>query len=85
MIDAMVFDARDIVGESLVYDDRRDGLIWVDIGGRRIHRLSLSDGEHEIWIPPDFPTSIGLRRDVARLSAFAIAWRFGISAARSKR
>jgi sugar lactone lactonase YvrE len=80
MIDAMVFDARDIVGESLVYDDRRDGLIWVDIGGRRIHRLSLSDGEHEIWIPPDFPTSIGLRRDggaIVGLRDRVALWNFG--------
>lgn len=32
-------------------------------GGKRIHRLSLSDHRHELWPAPDFPTSIGLRAD----------------------
>jgi sugar lactone lactonase YvrE len=58
-----VFDAADIVGESAVYDVRRDALLWVDIGGRRIHRLFLATKRHEAWSPPDFPTSIGLRAD----------------------
>jgi len=57
------FDAGDIVGESLVYDDRRNALMWVDIGGKRIHRLFLGDQRHELWRAPDFPTSIGLRAD----------------------
>jgi sugar lactone lactonase YvrE len=56
-----VLDAADIVGESLVYDERRNALLWVDIGGKRIHRLSLDNRRHELWPTPDFPTSIGLR------------------------
>ena len=59
----LVFDAGDIVGESAVYDERRDALVWVDIGGKRIHRLWLADRRHEAWPTPDFPTSIGLRTD----------------------
>jgi sugar lactone lactonase YvrE len=59
----LVFDAADIVGESAVYDERRDALVWVDIGGRRIHRLQLAKRRHEAWLAPDFPTSIGLRAD----------------------
>ncbi len=59
----LVFDAADIVGESAVYDERRDALLWVDIGGKRIHRLSLTKRTHEAWPAPDFPTSIGLRAD----------------------
>ena len=51
----LVLDAKDIVGESLIYDDRRDALVWVDIGGKRIHRLWLADRRHEEWPTPDFP------------------------------
>lgn len=75
-----VLDARDIVGESLVYDDRRDALVWVDIGGRRIHRLWLADQRHEIWPTPDFPTSIGLDVNgdaVVGLRDRVALWRFG--------
>ena len=59
----LVFDAADVVGESAVYDERRDALVWVDIGGKRIHRLHLAERRHEAWSTPDFPTSIGLRAD----------------------
>jgi sugar lactone lactonase YvrE len=63
MAPRLVFDAADIVGESAVYDERRDALVWVDIGGKRIHRLHLAERRHEAWPAPDFPTSIGLRTD----------------------
>ena len=63
MAPRLVFDAADIVGESAVYDERRDALVWVDIGGKRIHRLRLAERRHEAWPAPDFPTSIGLRTD----------------------
>jgi sugar lactone lactonase YvrE len=59
----LIFDAADIVGESAVYDERRGALVWVDIGGKRIHRLYLAERRHEAWSVPDFPTSIGLRTD----------------------
>lgn len=59
----LLFDARSIVGESVVYDERGDALFWVDILGRRIHRLGLGNGAHRIWDTPDCPTSLGLRRD----------------------
>jgi sugar lactone lactonase YvrE len=76
----LVFDARDIVGESLVYDERRETLIWVDIGGRRIHRLWLAGRGHEVWDAPDFPTSIGLDRDGDAVVGFTdrvARWAFG--------
>ncbi len=55
--------ARDVVGESIVWDDRAGALVWVDIGGRRIHRLEVASGAHRIWPVGYFPTSIGLRQD----------------------
>jgi len=63
MAPRLVFDAADIVGESAIYDERRDVFVWVDIGGKRIHRLRLAERRHEAWPTPDFPTSIGLRTD----------------------
>lgn len=59
----LIFDARDVVGESLVWDERRERLVWVDIIGRRIHRLDPLSGAHESWQTPDLVTSVGLRND----------------------
>jgi sugar lactone lactonase YvrE len=59
----LAFDAKDSVGESRVYDDTRHAVVWVDIGGKRTKRLSLSDLKHAAWPAPDFPTSIALPRD----------------------
>jgi sugar lactone lactonase YvrE len=59
----LVLYASDIVGESAVYDERRDALLWVDIGGKRIHRWLLGERRHAVWPAPDFPTSIALRAD----------------------
>jgi sugar lactone lactonase YvrE len=56
------YAAGDIVGESIVWSVREQALYWVDIGGKRIHRLVPYTGEHASWPTPDFPTSIGLRR-----------------------
>ena len=56
----LVLDARNIVGESLIWDDRRGRLVWVDIIGRRIHRLDPLTLDHETWDTSDFVTSIGL-------------------------
>jgi sugar lactone lactonase YvrE len=58
----VILEAADIVGESIVYDDRREALLWVDIVGKRIHRLSLSDHRHELWRAPDFPGEITVRK-----------------------
>lgn len=60
---ALAFAAEDVVGESPVWDDRRACLVWVDIVGRRIHRLDPATGAHEAWPTPARVTSIGLRAD----------------------
>lgn len=76
----LVLNCEDIVGESIAYDDRRNALVWVDIGGKRIHRLALDGGKHEIWDAPEFPTSIGLRRDggaIVGLTSRVALWDFG--------
>lgn len=58
----LCFDARDIVGESIVWSPEEEALYWVDIGGKRIHRLAPGSGRHDLWPVPDFPTSIGMRK-----------------------
>lgn len=58
-----VFAAQDVVGESLVWDDRQGLLIWVDILGRRIHALDPVNLDHRIWQLQGRPTSIGLCAD----------------------
>jgi sugar lactone lactonase YvrE len=76
----LVLDCADIVGESLVYDRHRNALAWVDIIGKRIHRLWLADNRHEVWSTPDFPTSIGLRQDggaIVGLMKEVALWEFG--------
>lgn len=59
----LLLDVRNVVGESAVWDDRRQCLWWVDIGGKRIHRLAPDGGEHVSFATPDRPTSIGLTAD----------------------
>ncbi|MBL0371556.1 SMP-30/gluconolactonase/LRE family protein [Rhizobium sp. KVB221] len=73
------FAAEDIVGESIVWDDRRDALLWVDIIGRRIHSLTPATGDHRTWQMPDIVTSIGLRQDggaIVGLRTFVALWDF---------
>lgn len=53
--------AEDIVGESPVWSEREQALYWVDIGGKRLHRLHPASGQHHTTAAPDFVTSIGLR------------------------
>ena len=59
----MALAAEDVVGESLIWDDRRGRLVWVDIVGRRIQTFELVTGEHHVWPVAGRPTSIGLAAD----------------------
>jgi sugar lactone lactonase YvrE len=59
----LAFPAANTVGESLVWDDQRDRLLWVDIVEKMIHALVPETGQHTRWQAPDFVTSIGLRAD----------------------
>ncbi|UVC08597.1 SMP-30/gluconolactonase/LRE family protein [Rhizobium sp. TH2] len=59
----ILLEARDLVGESILWSGEESALYWVDNGGKRIHRLEVAAGRHDIWPMPDFPTSIGMRKD----------------------
>jgi sugar lactone lactonase YvrE len=76
----LLFDAQNIVGESLVWDDLAHRLVWVDIIGRKIHRLDPLTRAHESWDLPDLVTSVGLRADggaVIGLRKEVALWDFG--------
>ncbi len=75
----MLLDARNIVGESLVWDERSGRLVWVDIVGRTIHTLELGTGQHNFWPTPDFVTCLGLRADGGAIVGFTkdiVLWDF---------
>lgn len=74
-----MFDARDTVGESIVWDETSSSLVWIDIIGQRIHRLALASCKHQIWQTPSMVTSIGLRADggtVVGLTKHIALWDF---------
>lgn len=60
---SLLLDARDIVGESIIWSADEKALYWVDIVGKRINRLEPAGGRHDSWPTPDFATSIGMRAD----------------------
>jgi len=60
---ALVLASTDIVGESIIWVAAEEALYWVDIVGSRIHRFVPESGEHQVWPTPEYPTSIGLRKD----------------------
>ncbi|MGI9437182.1 MAG: SMP-30/gluconolactonase/LRE family protein [Geminicoccaceae bacterium] len=75
----MAFDAQNVVGESVVWDDRTETLHWVDIVGRRIHTLAPATGRHQSWETPEIVTSIGLRKDggaIVGLAKTIARWEF---------
>lgn len=56
-----VLEAGCGVGESAVWSSEDRALLWVDITGRRVHRLEVEGGRHDTWPVPDLATSVGLR------------------------
>lgn len=76
----LLFDAKDIVGESIIWVPSELALYWVDIVGARIHRLHPESGDHTVWPTPELPTSIGLRQDggfIVGLRQRVTLWRPG--------
>lgn len=59
----LVLDSRNIVGESLIWVESQAAFYWVDIVGKTIWMSRPADGHVATWPTPDFPTSIGLRKD----------------------
>lgn len=77
---SLILDARNVVGESLVWDDRLGRLVWVDIIGRQVHALDPVSGRHHSWPTPERVTSIGLRADggaIVGLQRHIALWEWG--------
>ena len=77
---SVIFEAQDIVGESILWVHDERALYWVDIGGKRIHRLEVKTGRHNTWPTPDFPTSIGMCKNggfIVGLAREVCFWRPG--------
>ena len=53
-------DIRCTLGESPVYDDRRDCLFWCDILEKAIHAHSFNDGGSRSWRLPSEVCSLGI-------------------------
>ncbi len=56
-----VLEAGCGVGESPVWSAEDRALTWVDITGRRVERLEVEAGRHDVWAMPDIATSVGPR------------------------
>ena len=54
----MIIDGsgRSLLGEGPLWSERENAVLWVDILGQRLHRLSLANGEISCW---DMPEPIG--------------------------
>lgn len=67
----------EVIGESPVWDDRTNCLLWVDILGRKIKRFDPATQILDVWDTLDFPTAVALSGDSERpIVAFAseVAW-----------
>jgi len=56
----LVLDARNGVGESPVWDARRQCLFWVDIPGRALWCWSAAGGRARQWAPPEMTGCVAL-------------------------
>lgn len=56
----VVSGSRDKVGESPVWDLASQSLYWVDIEGRRLHRLDWASGRQQSWNTPERTGCIAL-------------------------
>lgn len=50
---ACVCDEPSILGEGPIWVARENSVYWVDIRGRRLHRLELQSGAHRFWAMPE--------------------------------
>ena len=57
-----VWETPAILGEGPVWDERDGSLYWVDVVGKRVHRLGLADGARKTWSFATEVTSLAPRR-----------------------
>jgi len=77
---SLAWESGDRVGESPVWDERTGSLLWIDIIGKRVHRLQQASQTHDLWTTPDFVTGVGLGNDgraIVGLAKQVCLWDFG--------
>ena len=66
-----VVDCANTLGEVPLWDVAEQALYWVDIEGKRLHRLTPATGKVETWDRPERISSFALRERGGLLVAFA--------------
>lgn len=66
-----VVDCANRLGEVPLWDVTEQALYWVDIEGKKLHRLTPASGEVEIWEMPERICSLALREQGGLVIAFA--------------
>jgi sugar lactone lactonase YvrE len=64
-----VLAAQDKLGEGPIWSVKEQALYWVDIEGRRVHRLDPASGEHEVFEPGLQFTALGFRASGGMVAA----------------
>jgi sugar lactone lactonase YvrE len=64
---AAIFASRNILGEGILWDSRRQRLCWTDIQGHELYRYNWAAGEMEVFDTPERIGSFGLIADDDRL------------------
>jgi D-xylonolactonase len=55
------------LGEGALWDDRIARLWWIDVEGRRLHRMDEAGGDRATWDLPQVPGHVALTDDPERL------------------
>mmetsp|Transcript_4965 Transcript_4965/g.5768 ORF Transcript_4965/g.5768 Transcript_4965/m.5768 type:complete len:336 (+) Transcript_4965:59-1066(+) len=58
-----ILDCNCELGETILYDDSKNSILWTDIYGRKFHCLDLSVGSHTVKDLPKMLCSFALRAD----------------------
>ena len=45
----LLVDDRSLLGEGIIFDDRKHTVLWTDIAGKKFHSLKLDYEEPTIW------------------------------------
>ncbi len=67
----LIVDCRNVLGESVTWNDLTKRLLWLDIESRELWSLNPSDGMREVVSLPERMACFGLRRDGTLVAGFA--------------
>jgi sugar lactone lactonase YvrE len=71
-----LLDARCVLGEGPVWDERTGLLWWVDVKAPAIHRLDPEGGEHRSWPAPEPVSAAALRESPGLVAALRNGFHF---------